>query len=176
MPGDRADHAPAHLPVELAGNCRHQQCASVHIGQPGQVHFRQPGEGIGLVPVADPDEECDRLAVKTAGHECQRLSRSLVEPLRVINQAEKRLALGPTGQQTKHGKADQEPVRRWSGAQTEGDAQRGRLGLWKAVEVIEHRSAQLMDRGVGQFHFRLDPVGAGHVKVRACFGGVLHEG
>jgi hypothetical protein len=45
----------------------------------------------------------------------------------------------------------------------------------KPIEAVEHRSAQLMQRGKGQLHLRLDPDGADDPQVRRCVNRILEQ-
>ncbi len=56
----------------------------------------------------------------------------LIEPLRVLDDAEQRLLLGDGGEEAEHGQADEEPVRSGAGGQPEGGAERVALG-WRQL-------------------------------------------
>ena len=80
---------------------------------------RQPGQFIARI--AGREHHADVVGRQPPRHEPQRLHRGLVEPLRVVDQANQRLVPGGLRQQAEHGQPDQEPVRRRTG----GDAERG---------------------------------------------------
>ena len=76
-------------------------------------------------------------------------AEALVEPLRVVDDADERLLLGDLGEQRQRGEPDQEPVRRRAGAQAEHRRERVALRGGQPVEVIQHRGAELMQAAVG---------------------------
>ena len=83
-------------------------------------------------------------------------SGGVVEPLRVVDDADQRLLLGDLGQQRQRGEPDQEPVGRRAGAPAEHGRERVALRGGEPVEVIEHRGAELVEAAVGQLDLRLD--------------------
>ena len=84
-------------------------------------------------------------------------AEALIQPLRVVDQADQWVLLGHLGQQAEGGQPDQEPVRRRPGAKAERRPQR--VGLWvrEPFQAVQHRRQQLVQPGVGQLHLRLDP-------------------
>ena len=122
---------------------------------PSIDQFRKPGQRLGAV-VAGREDQCDRLGQQPSGDEGKCLHRHLVEPLRVVDDAEQRLIGSGGGHQAQHGQPDQESVRRRSATAAECDVQRFALGFRKFVEVIEQRRAQLLQTGEGEFHIGLD--------------------
>ena len=77
----------------------------------------------------------DPLGEETAGDEPEDLGRGVVEPLRVVDDADERLLLGDLGEQRQRGQADQEPVGRRRRAQPEHRRERIALRIGQAVEV-----------------------------------------
>ena len=84
------------------------------------------------------------------------MSRRLVQPVRVIDEADQRLLLGYVGEQAQHSQPDEEAVRRVAGHQPERRSERIALRPGKSIEPLQHRPAQLVQTGVGQLHLRLD--------------------
>ena len=80
------------------------------------------------------------------------------------------------GQQSEHGKADQEPVGRLAGREAQCDAQRVLLRVRKFVEPGEHRRAELMQRGERQLHFGLDAGDAQDSNTGGLPSAVVQEG
>ena len=85
--------------------------------------------------VAGREDQCDRLGQEAPRDEGERLHRHLVEPLRVIDDAEQGLVVGGGGHQAQHRQPDQETVRRRSDAAAEGDVQRLALRFGQFIEV-----------------------------------------
>lgn len=80
----------------------------------------------------------DGLGVQPAGNKGQRLSRGLVQPLRIADQAQQRLFRGHVRQQAQHRQVDQEAIWRAAGLQPEGDAESVALRTGHAVETMQH--------------------------------------
>ena len=80
------------------------------------------------------------------GHESARnkgegLRGRLVEPLRVVDEADQGLLVAGHRQQAQHRQPDQEAIRRWTGTQAERGAEGGLLRSGQVLEVIQ-RGAQ----------------------------------
>ena len=114
----------------------------------------------------------DRLGQQPARHERQRLRRRAVQPLGVVDQADQRLLAPDLGQQPEQRQADQEAIRRRARAQAERGAQRVALRAGQGVEPVEHRRAQLLQRGERQPGLRLHARGARHLAVGRPLGHV----
>ena len=145
--------------IERAVHVLQQQRARIAVAEPVDGQLRQPGED--LVADAGPccAHERDPLGEEPAGDESEDLRRGAVEPLRVVDDADERLLLGDLGEQRQRGEPHQEPVRRGTGALAEHRRERFPLRDGQPVEVIQHRSAELMQAAVGQLHLRLDADG-----------------
>ena len=73
---------------------------------------------------AGREHQADRISSQPACHEPQRLHRSAIEPLLVVDDADQRPLPGNLGQETQHGQTDQEPVGRRAGVDAERGPQR----------------------------------------------------
>ena len=111
------------------------------------------------MPVRAAQTSAIRSASKTAGDETEDLRRGVVEPLRVVDNADQRLLLGDLGEQCQRGQPDQKPVGRRTGASAEHRRKRVALRDGQPVEVVQHGSAELMEAAVGQLHLRLNADG-----------------
>jgi hypothetical protein len=126
-------------------------------------------------PIAGPaggDEHADRFGAQAPRREPQDLSGCPVQPLRVIDRQQQWAFLRHVGKQPQHRQADHEPVR---GAADQGAAcvepeagpQRAPLCRGKTSRVLEHRLADLLQRGEGRLLLRFhagtadDPVVGG---------------
>jgi hypothetical protein len=109
--------------------------------------------------------------VQPARDERQGQRRRSVEPLRVVDQADQRLVAPGIGQETQHRQADEEPVGRRTGLQTERRRERLTLGSRQPVEAVEQRTAERMQAGVRQLHLGLD-TGCAH---SAVSGGTFEQ-
>ena len=111
-----------------------------------------------------PDREHQRyrLRQQAAPDESEDLGGGLVEPLRVVHDAQHRLLLGGLRHEAERREGDQEPVGAISGGKPERDAEPATLRLGQRPEPAEHRRAQLVQPGEGELHLRLDAGHAGH--------------
>jgi hypothetical protein len=74
----------------------------------------------------------------------------------VVDDADDRSLLRDVGEQTQDRQADDEPIRRVAGTQTERDGKRVALRAGKIVQAIQERQAQLLQTRIREFHLRLD--------------------
>ena len=98
----------------------------------------------------------DVLGEEAAGDESEDLCGGLIEPLRVVDDADERLPLGDQREEPQRGEPDHERVRWWASVQSEHRREGVTLGTGQPVEVIQHRGAELMEAAVGQLHLGLN--------------------
>ena len=89
----------------------------------------------------------------------------------VVHDADDRLLLRDVGEQAQDREADEEPIRRVAGAQTERSAKRITLRAGKALQTFHERGAQLLQTGKRELHLRLDTGRPGN----AAPGRLLHQ-
>ena len=99
----------------------------------------------------------------------------LVEPLRVVDDANKRLLLGHLGEQRQRGKADEEPVGGSTDDKSEHRGEGVALRGGQPLEVTQHRSAELMEAAVGELHLRLDADGPRDLPAGDTVGEVVQQ-
>ena len=129
---------------------------SIGVSQPSNDHRRLPGQFVVIVISPQREDQPDPVCQLATCHERECLGRDGIQPLRVIDHAHQRLLLRHVGQQAQHRQSDQEPVRRLPGAHPENRGQRITLRDRQSIEVVQHRRAQLMQAGEGQFQFGVD--------------------
>jgi hypothetical protein len=154
---DRRQQRPRRLFVKPAqpefGQTRQMIQRGISWGRrPGREHQRYP-----LRQQAAPDESED-------------LGGGLVQPLRVVHDAQHRLLLGDLRHEAERREGDLEPVGAVSGGEPERDAEPATLRLGQRPEAAEHRRAQLVQPGEGKLHLRLDADHAGHRETRRLRG------
>ena len=110
--------------VERPGDRRVQQPAGVVGDQALDHELRQSLELVLVAGLAQREHQSHPLRQQASRHERECLHGHLVEPLRVVDDADQRLLLGGVGQQAQDGQADQEAIRRRAGAQAERRVQR----------------------------------------------------
>jgi hypothetical protein len=109
-------------------------------------------------PAASAAMLVSRLGIQTTGHERQRLRRSPVEPLGVIDQAQHRPVLRGIRQPVQDRQAEKKRVRRTAGAFSERDAYRVSLGIGKQVKLLpDHLRAHLVQSREGELGLRFRP-------------------
>jgi hypothetical protein len=125
------------------------------------------------VVVAGGDQQHDPLGLQPPGGEGERIGRRLVEPLRVVHQADQRPLLGHLREQAQRAHTDQEAVGALGGGEPEGAPERGRLGSGKPLDMVEHGPDELMQGREGQLRLRLDAGAPQHPHVlRGAVGGI----
>ena len=93
----------------------------------------------------------------------------MVEPLRVVHEADERLRLGDVREQRQDREPDQERVGPRHGTEPKRRLQRVALRSGKGIHVAEQRRAELVQRRERQLHLGLDTLGAQDTRgVGAC--------
>jgi hypothetical protein len=147
--------------------------ARIGVPQAPEDQLRQPRQ-LTFQDTA-PEHQADRLHPQAARNKREDLRRGAIEPLRVIDQANQRPFLCHLRQQAQNGQTDQEPVRYRPGTDGESGPQGIALRDRESLQAIQHRRAQLVQRGERQLHLRLDTGGAPHAAFRRLPGQVLQQ-
>ena len=113
------DDLVADAGVQRTGHAGQQQRASIAVTEALDVELGEPRENVIVGPRPRGAHDRDPLGEKAPGNEPQDLRRSLVEPLRVIDETDQRLLLGDLCEQRQRGESHQEPVRRRARAAAE---------------------------------------------------------
>ena len=127
----------ANRPVQGEPHRRAQQRAGIAVDEAAHLEIRQVPELLAGLPCRE--HEPHRLGQQPAGDERERQRRGLIQPLRVVDDAQQRTLLGRLGHQAEHGEADQEPLRRRSRGQAEDDPER--VALWSPAAARAGRAA-----------------------------------
>ena len=170
------DEAVADALIEPAGDDRGEQGARLALGEPREHQLRQARQLALVGRVADREHDRHRLGQHPSRDEAQDLGRGGIEPLGVIDDAQQRPLGGNLGQQAERGQGDQEAVGSGTGGQAQRDAQSGLLWLWKSIEPVEHRRAELVQRREGQLHLGLDAGDPRDTEARRLPGAMVQEG
>jgi hypothetical protein len=107
-----------------------------------QAHHRKNGQGRELIArLAGREYEADGFGQQATGDEREGLHRTLIQPLRVVDNTEDRTRLSRLRQHAQHGQADEEQTRSVTGTPPEHDLQR--LALWarQRLKPVEQRPA-----------------------------------
>ena len=128
-----------------------------------------------LARLACCEHEPHRLSQQPASDERERQRRGLIQPLRVVDDAEQGTLLSHLRDQAQDPQADEKPVRGRARAEPEHDLHG--LTLWsrQPLEPIEQRCAQLMQARVGQLHLGLHPHRPDDGEIRRRLDQVLQQ-
>ena len=131
----------------------------------------------GLVPltVADAEQDRDPLGLEAARGEQECFSRWGVEPLCVVDAAERRTLLAGLGQQAQQRERDQEAVRDCICAEPKRAPQRSGLRCRKTIDELDGAPHELVHPRERQLVLGLDPDAAQHVHVLCLLGGVFEQ-
>ena len=116
-----------HVLIQASGQNGLEQCSRVTMPQRLNTQIRQPRERVSHL--TGREHERDVLGKQAAGDECERARRRAIEPLRVIDDTQQGSLLRGLREQAEDGQPDQERIRRRSGTQPEGYAERIALGI-----------------------------------------------
>ena len=144
-----------HPLVQSPRDHRGHERPRVGVAQALDHELRQAGEELARLPRAEQHHH--RLRHQPSRHEGQHLRGGPVQPLRVVHDAQQRTLLGHLREQAQHRQAHEEPIRHGPVEQAERRRQCVALRCRKPVKAVEHRRAQLMQRGERQLALRLDP-------------------
>jgi hypothetical protein len=134
---------------------RVQQPAGVRFVQTLDHELGEAGEvlRIGLLP--DRHDEQNPFCQQPPGNESSSLRRDVIERLRVVDEADRRLLLSAIGEQVQYRETDQEAIRGFPTAQAEGDSESDTCGSGRRSSRSRKRSAELMLSGVSELHLGL---------------------
>jgi hypothetical protein len=99
----------------------------------------------------------------------------MVEPMRVVDDGEERPLLGCLGHKAKYSQSDQERIWRRPRAESKCDAECLVLRPREAVQKVEKRGAELLQRGEWQLHLRLDAGRPGNPEFSPRLDGVIEQ-
>src|SRR6266508_1986837 len=168
------DQAVANVPREPGWESFGQQRAGGVGVQSGEPKLLETGcrERMDVV-VAGGQQQHHSLRLEPPGSEGERVSRRLVQPLRIVHQADQRPLLGDLREQAQRAHTDQEAVVAVGRGEPEGASKGGRLGAWKPLDMVEHGPGELVKAGEGQLRLRLDAEPPQHAQLpRGTVGGV----
>ena len=135
------DDPVAHPLVEPPETRRVQQRPRISVAQATDRPIGQPLQLHASVGSRTANTSRDRLSQQPPRDEREGLRRDLVQPLRVVNEADQRSLLGSGRQQTQHRQTDQEAIRCIAGDQPECRAERVALRSRQLLEVVDNIGA-----------------------------------
>src|SRR5918995_5213546 len=124
--------------------------------------------------LAGGEEHGDPLRLEPPGDEDERVRGRIVEPLRIVDEAEDRLILGGLGEQAQRRERHEEAV-----AHLRREAQRSAEGIGlrprKALEMAEDGADDLVQGCEGELRLRLDPAPAQNAHPAGLVARILEE-
>ena len=149
-----SDDPVADPAVERRADSRPQQRSSVGLAEPGQSHLGQADQRVSgtLAGVSYREDQHQPLCRHPPRHERKNLRGRLVEPLRVVDDAEHRTLLC---EEVQDGQPDQEPVRRGATSVAQCHAEGVLLRVWQRSDAVEQWCAELMQAGECELRLRL---------------------
>ena len=151
------DDPLTHLFVHPAGDLRAEQTPCVIVVQAHEVQHRQSGQIMPIAGVAYRKNAGHRLREKPPRNEGEHLRGGAVEPLRIVDHAHERPALGCLCEQAEHSQAQKEAVRWGPGMDPERRAERVTLRSRQGVQQVQHGRQELMEGCERKLHLGLDP-------------------
>ena len=159
--------------IEHEPDHRSEERLRVPFAKSANLERRKPLER--LVGFARGEHQRDGLGQQPPGDERERQRRGVIQPLRVIDNAQQRPLVGRLRQQTQYRQPDEELIGRSPAAQSEHDPQRLVLGFGEASEAIEQRRAQLVKARICELHLGLHAGGTDHVEIGSGVQEVLEQ-
>jgi hypothetical protein len=155
--GERVSPSLCHNPiayrlVNRSPQDRVQQHAGINVVETSDEQLREPAKFTFVSWLTHRDDQGNRLGEEAASHEGNRLGRDPVQPLSIVDDAEQRTFFGDLCQEAENSEPHQKSVWWVTCCQTKRGGQGTTLGLWKAIEMIKHWSAKLVEPRKGQFH------------------------
>lgn len=169
------DDLSADRGIQRAVHVGQQQRARIAVAESLEGQLGEPHENVVPDARARSTDERDALGEQAPADEAEDLRGGVVEPLRVVDDADERLFLGDLGEQRERGKPHQEPIGWGAEAQPEHRRERPALGDGQPLEAVQHRRAELMEAGIVQLHLGLHTHGAGDMPVGDPVGQVAQQ-
>jgi hypothetical protein len=127
------------------------------------------------VGVTDREDHADPVSQEPAGHEREDLGRLVIDPLRVVDDAQERLFRARRRQHGQRRQADEQAVDRRSFFEAESDAQRSSLAERKFFELRRERMQELMESHEAELHLGFDPGEPLHAQIDGRRNDVVEE-
>ena len=144
--------------------------------EPAHVKLREPGglEASDLA-LAGGEEHRDAFRIEAPGDKDKCVRRRVVEPLRIVDEAQERLAFGGLGEQAERRERDEEGVVASSRRQPERSSESSGLRLRKVIHVAQDGQNDLVQCGERKMRLRFDAAAAQNEHVAGSVARVLQE-
>jgi len=161
--------------IERAVHVVQQQRTCLAVAEPFKGQLGQPGEDVVADARTRGADERNPLSEDAASDETEDLGGGLIEPLRVVHNADERLLVGDQGEQCQGAEPHQEPIRRRPGRLAEYRRERVALRGGHLLEAVQQRRAELMNAAVGHLHLGLGTDGGRDTPAGDTVGHVAHQ-
>jgi hypothetical protein len=162
--------------IERAVHFVQQQRTCLAVAEPFDGQLGQPGEYVVADARTRGAYERNPLGEDAATDESDDLGGGLIEPLRVVDNADERLLVGDQCEQCQGAQPHQEAIRRRPGRLAEYRRERLALRGGHLLEAVQQRRAELMEAAVGQLHLGLDTDGGRDTPAGNTVGQIAQEG
>src|ERR1700730_992792 len=162
--------------IQSAWDDGRQQGPRIRSFQPSEHQLRQASKLAFAARLAHPENDRDRLRQQPSGHKPEDLAGGAGEPLRTIHKTRERPLYRYLGEQAQDSQRNEEGIWNIAGREAEGDPQSALLWLRKTIELVNHRPAQLMERGERQLHLGFDAGNVGDSKAGSLLSRVAKQG
>lgn len=156
--------------VEGTRQHRHEQRLRLLAVETGQHCFGMPSKFLVSARAPGREDHDDRLRKESPCHEGKRLQRTRVDPLRIIDDAQRWPVVAGRTEQRENGQTDQQPVGRVSVLQSERYLQSPLLRLRKLSYESQQRSTQLLHPCVWKLHLQFGTTDVENAKIRGRRG------
>ena len=170
-----SDDPLPHTLVQRPPDHRREQRIRVSIRQSFDPQLRQARQLVELIRPALREHENDRLRMQAPRHEREHLCRRLIEPLRIVDQAQKRLFVGTVRKQAQQREADEKTIRPGARAQAKRGRERLMLGRRQPLEPAKQRRAQLVKTRKRKLHLRLHADRLKNPKAFGILSGIFQQ-
>jgi hypothetical protein len=169
------DESLSNALVERPAHDRAEQLARLDVRESYEPQFGQPGQRVALVPLALSEHEDDRLRLEPPGDEREHVCRRLIKPLRVVDQAQKRLLVGSLGKKTQQSQPNKKAIGPGARAQAERCPERIALGSGQPLETTQQGRTQLVEAGERELHLRFHPDRASDATALGAVGRIVQQ-
>ncbi len=150
--------------IDLPDEDRFEQGSRVGRAQPTELQLRDAVELLDDLPACE--EEPNGIGAETPCDERQRSRRLGIEPMCIVDDAQKGMRRGDLGHEAESRESDHVPVRSLAGSEAERNAQRIGLRLRQCTDRVRHRPAQPLESRVRKVDLTLDAISADDLEPR----------
>jgi hypothetical protein len=181
---EQGERVAACLDDKSVADLRRERCAHLVIDQrprrrrveSTQLQFGEPaGLEASKLAFAGGKQHDDALDLEPPGDEDECVRGRVVEPVRIVDEAQDRPLLGGVGEQAQSCQRDEEAIVASSGREAERSAKGSGLRWRKVLDVAEDRPDDLVQGREGQMRLRFHSGAAEHAQIARLVARVVQE-